>query len=208
MNSRWSILPFNLDTLCWRTSTAHLLPANHCSLRIRHFFQTLFSATYTMTSGQEIGLLLTILGTDAVDRLIVCGDLNLPGTFPDTIDNRLAELLHSTSFTQFVKSPTRHDSNHDRSSLLDLVITPSSSTFTSHITIIGKFSGFLLLPEDCFSQRFNGLKLHGSPTPFDFDIPHSGKVFSDFTPITPAEVSHLLCSMSNKSSPLDYIPTS
>ena len=51
-------------------------------------------------------------------------------------------------------------------------------------------------------------KLQGSPTPFDFDLPHSGEVLSDFTPVTPAEVSLLLRSMSNKSSPLDYIPTS
>ena len=52
------------------------------------------------------------------------------------------------------------------------------------------------------------LKLHSSPTPFDFDLPHSGEVFSDFIPVTPAEVSQLLRSMSNKSSPLEYIPTS
>ena len=52
------------------------------------------------------------------------------------------------------------------------------------------------------------LKLQGSPTPFDFDLPHSGEVLSDFTPVTPAEVSQLLRSMSNKSSPLDYIPMS
>ena len=51
-------------------------------------------------------------------------------------------------------------------------------------------------------------KLHGSPTPFDFDLPHSGEVLSDFTPVTPAEVSQLLRLMSNKSSLLDYIPTS
>ena len=51
-------------------------------------------------------------------------------------------------------------------------------------------------------------KLHGSSTPFDFDPPHSGEVLSDFTPVTPAEVSQLLRSMSNKSSPVDYIPTS
>ena len=56
---------------------------------------------------EEFGLLLTNLGTEVVDRLIICGDFNLPGTSPDTIDNGLAELLHSTSFTQFVKSPTR-----------------------------------------------------------------------------------------------------
>ena len=51
------------------------------------------------------------------------------------------------------------------------------------------------------------LKLHSSPTPFDSDLPHSGEMLSDFTPVTPAEVSELLRSMSNKSSPLNYIPT-
>ena len=52
------------------------------------------------------------------------------------------------------------------------------------------------------------LKFQGSPTPFDFDLPHSGEVLSDFNPVIPAEVSQLLRSISNKSSPLDYIPTS
>ena len=52
------------------------------------------------------------------------------------------------------------------------------------------------------------LKLHGSPTPFDFDLPHSGEVLSDFTLVTPAEVSQLFRSIPNKSSPLDYIQTS
>ena len=84
----------------------------------------------------EFGLLLTNLGTDAVDRLIICGDFNLPGTSPDTIDNGLAELLHSTSFSQFVKSPTRHDSHHDRSSLLDLIITPSSSKLVTVTSVV------------------------------------------------------------------------
>ena len=49
---------------------------------------------------EEFGLLLTNLGTDAVDRLLICGDFNLPGTSPDKIDSGLAELLESTSFTQ------------------------------------------------------------------------------------------------------------
>ena len=52
------------------------------------------------------------------------------------------------------------------------------------------------------------LKLRASPSPFDFDQPHSNELLSDFTPVTPAEVSKLLQSMSNKSSQLDYIPTS
>ena len=81
---------------------------------------------------EEFGLLLTNLGTDAVDRLIICGDFNLP----DKIDNGLAELLHSTSFTQFVNSPTRHDSHHDRSSLLDLIITPSSSKLVAITSVV------------------------------------------------------------------------
>ena len=84
---------------------------------------------------EEFGLLLTNLGTDAVDRRIICGDFNLPGTSPDMIDNGLAKLLHSTSFTQFVKSPTRHDSYHDRSSLLDLIITPSSSKLVTTTSV-------------------------------------------------------------------------
>ena len=36
------------------------------------------------------------------------------------------------------------------------------------------------------------LKLQGSPTPFDFDLPHSGEVLSDFTPVTPNKVSQIL----------------
>ena len=52
------------------------------------------------------------------------------------------------------------------------------------------------------------LKLRGSPSPFDFDQPHSNELLSDFTPVTAAEVSKLLQSMSNKSSQFDYIPTS
>ena len=53
------------------------------------------------------------------------------------------------------------------------------------------------------------LKLSGSLSPFDFDQPHSNELLSDFfMPVTSAEVSKLLQSMSNKSSQLDYIPTS
>ena len=57
-------------------------------------------------------------------------------------------------------------------------------------------------------QRFDIFKLHSNPTAFDYDLPHSCEVLSDFTPVTPAEVSQLLQSMSSKSSPLDYIPIS
>ena len=88
---------------------------------------------------EEFGLLLTNLGTDAVDRLMICGDINLPGTSPDAIDDGLAELLHSTSFSQFVESPTRHDSHHNRSSLLDLIITPSSSKLVTVTSVVSSY---------------------------------------------------------------------
>ena len=37
---------------------------------------------------------------------------------------------------------------------------------------------------------------------------HTGQKLNDFTPVTPAEVTKLLNSMSSKSSPLDYVSTS
>ena len=338
---------------------------------------------------EEFGLLLTNLGTDAVDRLLICGDFNLPGTSPDKIDSGLAELLESTSFTQFVNSPTRHDSHHLTSSLLDLIITPSPSNLVSATSVVssheisdhdlalanlntkrlkspqrtyqyrnikdidlqsfqhnilssslvsdpdptvdgyadqmesvitsaldraaplktGRRSGprkakNWLSPDaieakkrrrrlerrwkasnaepdrlayraacsttnklithsraasnlkcineasshpkrlwgtiksllhssppseqlspsvsqplanslaSFFLQKILTLKnsisskLHGSPSPFDFDQPHQDELLSNFTPVTPTEVTQLLHSMSNKSSPLDYVPTS
>ena len=84
----------------------------------------------------EFGSLLATLGIDTVDRHIICGDLNLPGTSPDKIDDDLAELLDSTSFTQLVNSPTRHDSQHIRSFLLDLIITPSTSKLVSLTSVV------------------------------------------------------------------------
>ena len=121
---------------------------NHSSFELQLVYITLQSRDIVLTNiyrppssskslfFEEFGLLLTNLGTEVVDRLIICGDFNLPGTSPDTINNWLAELLHSTSFTQFVKSPTRHDSHHDRSSLLDLIITPSSSKLVTLTSVV------------------------------------------------------------------------
>ena len=68
-------------------------------------------------------------------RLIICGDFNLPGNSPDIIDDELTELLHSTSFAQFVDAPTRYDTHHDKWSLLDLVISSSTSFLTSPIFV-------------------------------------------------------------------------
>ena len=57
---------------------------------------------------REFGLFLTNLGTDAVDRLLICGDFNLPGTSSDKIDSGLAELLNPPLSPNSVNSPTRH----------------------------------------------------------------------------------------------------
>ena len=84
----------------------------------------------------EFGSLLATLGTDAADRLMISGDFNLPGTSPNAIDDDLADLLNSTGFTQHISSPAWHDSNHTRSSLLDLVITPSTSKFVSTTSVV------------------------------------------------------------------------
>ena len=80
---------------------------------------------------EEFGSLLATLGTDAADHLMISGDFNLPGTTPNEIYDDLVNLQNSTGFTQHISSPTRHDSNHTRSSLLDLIITPSTSKFVS-----------------------------------------------------------------------------
>ena len=80
---------------------------------------------------EEFGILLTTLGVDVVNRLLICGDFNLPGVTPDTHDDELLRLLHSTSFTQLVNSTTKYNTYHDKFSLLDLIITPSSSKLVS-----------------------------------------------------------------------------
>ena len=62
---------------------------------------------------EEFGSILATLGTDvghAADRLMICGDFNLPGMSPDKMDDDLADLLNSTCFTQHVNASTRPDS--------------------------------------------------------------------------------------------------
>ena len=53
------------------------------------------------------------------ERLIVCGDFNMPRVEPVTIDDRLSTLLEVHGYMQHVVQPTR---GHN---LLDLLITPS-----------------------------------------------------------------------------------
>ena len=45
---------------------------------------------------EEFSSLLATLGTDGANRLMICGDFNLPGSSPNKIDDDLVDLLNST----------------------------------------------------------------------------------------------------------------
>lgn len=68
----------------------------------------------------EFADLLTVLGAGIGERLLICGDFNMPGDDPGTIDGRLSTLLDTHGYQQHVSEATRRASNN----LLDLVITP------------------------------------------------------------------------------------
>ena len=106
---------------------------------------------------EEFGSLLATLGTDAADRLMICGDFNLPGMSPDKIDDDLADLLNSTCFTQHINASTRHDSHYTKSSLLDLIITPSISKFVSTTSVVSshKISDHDIALANLTTKRFN-----------------------------------------------------
>jgi len=63
--------------------------------------------------------LLTTVGQGCSERLIVCGDFNMPGDDPASIDERLSTLIEVHGYKQHVTQPTR---GHN---LLDLLITPA-----------------------------------------------------------------------------------
>ena len=80
---------------------------------------------------EKFGPLLAIMGTDAADRPMICGDFILPG-----ISSSKINLLNLTCFTQHIDASTRHDSHHTRSSLLDLIINPSTSKFVPTTSVV------------------------------------------------------------------------
>lgn len=78
----------------------------------------------------EFADLLTMVEQHGSDRLVICGDFNLPGTTSYTVDERLNSLLDIRGYQQQVAGPTRHDAVSRISNLLDLVITPQSSNIS------------------------------------------------------------------------------
>src|SRR5664279_2105176 len=65
---------------------------------------------------------------DQNERLVICGDFNLPGGDEVSIDGRLSSLLDVHGYHQHVTEPTRHDAYRGTDNLLDLVITTASRT--------------------------------------------------------------------------------
>lgn len=76
---------------------------------------------------EEFEDLLMLIGPGIGERLLVCGDFNMPGEDSATIDARLFALLEVHGYQQHVTQPTRHGPGKDNDSLLDLLITPTSA---------------------------------------------------------------------------------
>ena len=67
------------------------------------------------------------------DRLVVCGDLNCPGSTESTVADQLTEVLNTFGLTQLVTKPTRFGSTSKN--LLDVMITGHGSPFLSNIEV-------------------------------------------------------------------------
>ena len=81
----------------------------------------------------EFAEMLTLIERGFSEKLIICGDFNLPGLNSISIDDRLSTLLDTHGYQQHVSEPTRCNN------LLDLLITPISSemqTLVSNVTVV------------------------------------------------------------------------
>jgi len=55
----------------------------------------------------ELSDVVSTLCSGSTDCILLAGDLNCPGSSPDTVDEQLAEVFHSFGLTQHVQQPTR-----------------------------------------------------------------------------------------------------
>ena len=106
-----------------------------------------------------------------------------------------------------MRLPKIQNASSQPSSLFSTRLLPVNNSHHNHCPLANFLASF-------FHQKIVALKesislqLLGNPSPFDFDQPHCKELLSEVMLVTPAEVSKLLQSMSNKLSQLDYIPTS
>ena len=96
-----------------------------------------------------------------------------------------------------------------------ILIPGSGFSNCSHLHFVITFFEFCIkcsgredFNDDDVQKERSQFKIGDTPSPFDFDKPHTGQMLADFKPVTTTKVAELLNSMSNKSSPLDYIATS
>ena len=75
----------------------------------------------------EFADLLTSIGLCHNERLLICGDLNMPGEDANTVDVRLIALLDEQGYKQHISVPTRRDPRTHRENILDVLITPQST---------------------------------------------------------------------------------
>ena len=83
----------------------------------------------------EFADLLTSLSLQSGDRLLVCGDLNMPGCNPGNIEDDLLELLDQLSMTQYVGDTTHYLTACNRGNILDLIITHTTSNLISSVLV-------------------------------------------------------------------------
>jgi Reverse transcriptase (RNA-dependent DNA polymerase)/Endonuclease-reverse transcriptase len=74
----------------------------------------------------EFADLLVSIGLSHNERLLVCGDFNMPGEDANTIDDRLSALLDEHGYQQHINVPTRRDPCTQRENILDVLITSQS----------------------------------------------------------------------------------
>jgi len=87
----------------------------------------------TLFHNELSSLLSEILVTVDSDRLMICGDLNCPGTTECTVADQLTTVLNSFGLTQLITKPTRFGATCNN--LLDVSITGAESTVLSNIDV-------------------------------------------------------------------------
>jgi hypothetical protein len=83
-------------------------------------------STSKSTFVDEFADLLSDIATGVNDRLVICGDFNMPGGDATKVDDRLTSLLDTQGYQQHVNVPTRRSGRSDN--LLDLLISPLSTS--------------------------------------------------------------------------------
>ena len=89
----------------------------------------------------ELEDFISTVGVEAGDRLVLCGDFNMPGTRSTAIDPDLSALFDVHTLRQHVNAPTRRDNRtgRDRENILDLIVTTSTSTTVTDVKVESSF---------------------------------------------------------------------